>query len=81
MSDDKKLITININGKDCEVLNGLNIVDAAAQHGVEIPHYCYHTHLTVAGNCRMCLVEVGMPMKDRRTYTPRKRQAEDRLHS
>ena len=35
--------------------------------GKEIPHYCYHPKLSVAGNCRMCLVELGMPGRDRAT--------------
>ncbi len=36
--------------------------EQACKHaGIEIPHYCYHPKLPVAGNCRMCLVHVGMP--------------------
>lgn len=41
------------------------MIQACAMHGVEIPHYCYHPKLPVAGNCRMCLVEFGMPAMDR----------------
>ena len=48
-------------------LNGINAVEAAALHGHEVPHYCYHPKLSVAGNCRMCLVEMGTPMRDRAT--------------
>ncbi len=60
-----ELVTINLNGKDVEVPAGINLVDAAALHGNEIPHYCYHPQLSVAGNCRMCLIEMGTPMRDR----------------
>lgn len=71
MSDSKdNLITINLNGKEVQVPNGINLVDAAEMHGVEIPHYCYHPKLTVAGNCRMCLIEMGTPGRDRATGEP-----------
>ena len=65
-----KLITINVDGKDYQVPDGMNLVDACESVGIEIPHYCYHSHLSVAGNCRMCLVEMGMPMRDRATGEP-----------
>lgn len=64
-AEKNKLVTINIDGKDVEVPAGTNIIEAAAGIGVEIPHYCYHPKLSVVGNCRMCLVEMGMPMRDR----------------
>ena len=64
---EQELITINLNGKDVEVPSGINAIEAAALHGKEIPHYCYHSHLSVAGNCRMCLIEMGTPMRDRAT--------------
>jgi len=68
MSDSKEqLVTINLNGADKQVPKGMNLVDAAEMHGVEIPHYCYHPKLSVSGNCRMCLVEVGTPGRDRAT--------------
>lgn len=38
-----------------------SVLEAATQIGVEIPHFCYHPGLSVSGNCRMCLVEVGTP--------------------
>ncbi|MBC7542065.1 MAG: (2Fe-2S)-binding protein [Candidatus Sericytochromatia bacterium] len=50
--------TITINDVQHEVPAGINLVDAAALAGIEIPHYCYHPGLSIAGNCRMCLVEV-----------------------
>ncbi|TAE83382.1 MAG: NADH-quinone oxidoreductase subunit G [Alphaproteobacteria bacterium] len=53
---------ININGNDYEFDNGLTLIQACEQVGVEIPRFCYHEKLEIAGNCRMCLVEaVGMP--------------------
>ncbi|KAF0095540.1 MAG: NADH-quinone oxidoreductase subunit G [Puniceicoccaceae bacterium 5H] len=71
MSDQPdNLITINLNGKDVQVEPGLNIIEAASRFGIEVPHYCYHPHLSVPGNCRMCLVEMGMPGKDRATGEP-----------
>jgi len=67
MSAGNNLVTINIDGKETQVPAGMNIIEAAALMGKEIPHYCYHPKLTVAGNCRMCLIEMGMVMKDRQT--------------
>jgi len=61
------MVTINLDGKEVEVPAGINLVEAAGIHGTEVPHYCYHPKLSVAGNCRMCLVEMGTPMRDRAT--------------
>lgn len=47
-----------INGKEIEVEAGLTLIQACELAGVEIPRFCYHDRLHVAGNCRMCLVEV-----------------------
>ncbi len=53
---------ININGTDYEFAPGLTLIQACEQAGVEIPRFCYHERLRIAGNCRMCLVEAsGMP--------------------
>ncbi len=53
---------LTINDKTIEVEDGLNLLQACEQAGVEMPRFCYHERLSVAGNCRMCLVEVaGMP--------------------
>lgn len=49
---------IKINGVEVDVPDGTNMIEAAKTIGVEIPHYCYHPHLSVAGNCRMCLVDI-----------------------
>jgi NADH-quinone oxidoreductase subunit G len=51
-----------INDKAVEVDDGLNLLQACELAGEEIPRFCYHERLSIAGNCRMCLVEVvGMP--------------------
>src|SRR6187200_483546 len=51
-----------IDGKAIEVEDGITLIQACEQAGVEIPRFCYHERLSIAGNCRMCLVEVqGMP--------------------
>ncbi len=62
-------VTINIDGQDVDVPKGTNIIEAVKMvgKGREVPHYCYHPKLSIAGNCRMCLVEMGMPMRDRAT--------------
>src|SRR5579862_9557709 len=49
---------VTIDGQEIEVANGTTILQACQQAGVEIPHFCYHERLDIAGNCRMCLVEV-----------------------
>jgi NADH-quinone oxidoreductase subunit G len=51
-----------INRSEIEVPNGITLIQACELAGVEIPRFCYHERLSIAGNCRMCLVEVaGMP--------------------
>ncbi len=64
------LVTVNVDGKDIAVPKGTNMIEAARLAAVEVPHYCYHPKLTVSGNCRMCLVEMGMPMVDPATKAP-----------
>lgn len=49
---------IVIDGVEIEAKDGQSILQAATANGIEIPHFCYHPHLKVAGNCRMCLVEI-----------------------
>jgi NADH-quinone oxidoreductase subunit G len=49
---------IILDGKEIEFTQGQTIIEAAKQHGIDIPHFCWHPSLTVSGNCRMCLVEV-----------------------
>lgn len=55
---------LTIDDIDIEVAPGTNILQAAEELGIEIPRFCYHDKLSVAGNCRMCLVEIeGLPPK------------------
>jgi NADH-quinone oxidoreductase subunit G len=49
---------INIDEKAVEFKPGQTIIEAARDHGIEIPHFCWHPKLSVSGNCRICLVEV-----------------------
>jgi NADH-quinone oxidoreductase subunit G len=49
---------VKIDGKEIEVPAGITILQACEMAGVEIPRFCYHERLSIAGNCRMCLVEV-----------------------
>ncbi len=61
MSDLRKLV---IDGEEIEVDPALTLIQACEQAGIEIPRFCYHERLSIAGNCRMCLVEVvGGPPK------------------
>lgn len=56
--------TVSINGTSVTVPDGLTIIQACEVANVEVPRFCYHERLAIAGNCRMCLVEVeGMPPK------------------
>lgn len=52
------MLDIEIDGKQIQVPPGSTIMDAARQLGTYIPHFCYHKKLSIAANCRMCLVEV-----------------------
>ncbi len=52
------MINIEIDGKLVETERGSTVMDAANKAGVHIPHFCYHKKLSIAANCRMCLVEV-----------------------
>ena len=55
---------IKVNGEEVEVASDLTLLQACEAAGEEIPRFCYHERLSVAGNCRMCLIEVkGGPPK------------------
>ena len=58
------MVKVSINSKEYEVDSGFTIIQACEIAGIEIPRFCYHQRLAIAGNCRMCLVEVeGGPPK------------------
>jgi NADH-quinone oxidoreductase subunit G len=52
------MLKIKINDTEVEIENGLTVLQACEKVGVEIPRFCYHEKLSIAGNCRMCLVEM-----------------------
>src|SRR6187431_3245417 len=52
------MIEINLDGKTVAVPEGSMVMHAADEAGTYIPHFCYHKKLTIAANCRMCLVEI-----------------------
>ncbi len=52
------MVEIEIDGKTVEIQQGSMVMDAAKKIGTHIPHFCYHKKLSIAANCRMCLVEV-----------------------
>ncbi len=49
-----------LNGQEIEITPGQNVLQTAEDHGVHIPHYCFHKGLSAPANCRMCLVEIEM---------------------
>ncbi len=55
---------ITLDGRTIDVAAGKTIIEAALEYGLTIPHFCWHPALSVAGNCRMCLVRVGSQKKD-----------------
>lgn len=52
------MLEIEIDGKQLQVPDGTTVMEAAAQIGAYVPHFCYHKKLSIAANCRMCLVQV-----------------------
>ena len=52
------MTTLFINDEEITVSAGTSILEACREHGAEVPYFCYHPELSVAANCRMCLVEV-----------------------
>ncbi len=54
-------VNVQINGVWHQFPKGTRMIEACRQVQVAVPHYCYHPKLTAPGNCRMCLVQIGMP--------------------
>jgi NADH-quinone oxidoreductase subunit G len=52
---------ITIDGKPMEVADGTNVLEACISNGMPLEHFCYHSYLPVAGNCRTCMVEIEGP--------------------
>ena len=61
MSDEVQMFNVQIDGVWHQFLKGTRVIEACAQAGVYVPRYCYHKKLSSPGNCRMCLIEMGMP--------------------
>ena len=59
--DENDLIDVQVDGQWVKMPRGLNVVEVAHRLKKFIPHYCYHPKLSVVGNCRMCLFEMGTP--------------------
>lgn len=52
---------ITIDGKEVQCRDGIPVLQAALESGMEIPHYCYHPGLSIVASCRLCLMEMKMP--------------------
>ncbi len=65
-----EMVTLTIDNHIVTVPAGMLVVDAAKMVNVDIPVFCYHPKMEPVGMCRMCLVEIGRPMKDRATGEP-----------
>ena len=61
--DNAKMVNIEIDGKKVKGRDGAMLIEAADEAGIAIPRFCYHKKLSVAANCRMCLVEVEKAAK------------------
>jgi NADH-quinone oxidoreductase chain G len=59
----KKMIGIFINGRAYSMKEGITIIQSCKEVGIDIPRFCYHEKLSIAGNCRMCLIEVEKSIK------------------
>ena len=55
------MFNVQIDGIWHQFPKGTRVIEACAQAGVYVPRYCYHKKLSSPGNCRMCLIEMGMP--------------------
>jgi NADH-quinone oxidoreductase subunit G len=53
------MVKVTVDGKDINIEEGSTVFQACEAAGVEIPHFCYHPKLSIAGNCRACLVEIS----------------------
>jgi NADH-quinone oxidoreductase subunit G len=62
---------VTIDGKEVEVQDGMNVIEAAKAADIHVPHFCYHPSLSIVGQCRMCLVELeGVPKLQAGCATP-----------
>ncbi len=61
LAADKGMVNVQVDGAWIQVPTGTRMIEVCKQAEKEVPHYCYHTKLSSPGNCRMCLVQMGMP--------------------
>ena len=61
LAAEKGMVNVQINGVWRQVPKGTRMIEACRMFEVDVPHYCYHPKLSSPGNCRMCLVQMGMP--------------------
>jgi NADH-quinone oxidoreductase subunit G len=61
LATEKGLVNVQIDGKWHQFPKGTRMIEACRQAKIIVPHYCYHPKLSSPGNCRMCLVQMGMP--------------------
>jgi len=61
MSASAELLNVQIDGVWHQLPKGTRVIEACSKAGKFVPHYCYHPKLSSPGNCRMCLIEMGMP--------------------
>ncbi|WP_035601367.1 molybdopterin-dependent oxidoreductase [Haloferula sp. BvORR071] len=61
LAAEKGLVNVQIDGVWLQVPRGMRMIEACKLAQNEVPHYCYHPKLSAPGNCRMCLVQMGMP--------------------
>jgi NADH-quinone oxidoreductase subunit G len=61
---DAPLLNVQVDGVWMQFPKGLNVVEVARRAQKFVPHYCYHPKLSIPGNCRMCLIEMGTPKMD-----------------
>lgn len=65
-----KNVTLTIEGTEVTVPQGTLLVDAAKRAGIDVPVFCYHPKMDPVGMCRVCLVEIGRPARDRASGEP-----------
>ena len=63
----KNMVTLTIDNIEVTVPEGTNVVDASRMAGIDIPVFCHHPKLEPVGMCRMCLVDIGLPVRSRET--------------
>ena len=61
LAAEQGLVNVQVDGTWIQVPRGTRMIEACKAAGKEVPHYCYHPKLSSPGNCRMCLVQMGMP--------------------